>query len=211
MRTAMESELFPIRRDLIDIISLSKIYAVHAEMKDQEATDLVSHGIADSAEILEVYNTSKPGFPVLVGEVNGENSIFAKNAVRMPFDLKWWDNPACLTVIQAIWGGTPDTVAVRRDDAERLLGIDLTDQGPTGSKPIPDKPMTTTERNTLLRLIIGMAMGGYGYDPAALRSKIPTEIENDVTGLGMSVTAETIRKHLKQAVDTVLPAKPNMT
>jgi hypothetical protein len=35
------------------------------------------------------------------------------------------------------------------------------------SVAVLDKPLSTTERNTLSRLVIGMAVKGYNHDPAA--------------------------------------------
>ena len=64
------------------------------------------------------------------------------------------------------------------------------------------------ERDTLLKLVIGMAMDSYRYDPAAPRSKVPAEIAADLEKKGITVTDDTIRKWLKQAAETVLPAKP---
>lgn len=67
--------------------------------------------------------------------------------------------------------------------------------------------VSTTERNTMLKLVIGMAMRGYGYDPGAARSDAPKSIADDLEALEISVTDDTIRKYLKEAVNTVLPAK----
>lgn len=80
----------------------------------------------------------------------------------------------------------------------------------SGDKPATqatDKPLTTTERNTLLKLVIGMAMKGYSYDPAASKSTAVKEIADDLAKLGMPVTDDTVRKYLKGAVKTVLPGK----
>jgi len=68
-------------------------------------------------------------------------------------------------------------------------------------------PLTTTERNTLLKLVIGMAVKGYSHDPAASKSNAPKEIADDLAELGMTITDDTVRKYLKQAADNVLPAK----
>src|SRR5262249_47498487 len=43
-----------------------------------------------------------------------------------------------------------------------------------------EKPLGTRERDTLLKLVIGLAIGGYGYDPKAGRSEKPTEIATDL-------------------------------
>lgn len=72
-----------------------------------------------------------------------------------------------------------------------------------------DKPLSTVERNTLLKLVIGMAIKGYGYDPQAKRSDIPKSIETDLVQLGIAITDDTVRKWLNEAANTVLPQKPH--
>lgn len=77
-------------------------------------------------------------------------------------------------------------------------------------KPGPDsvdKPLSTAERSTLLKLVIGMAMKGYSYDPEASKSPVPKEIADDLAGLGIAITDDTVRKYLNQAAKGVLPAK----
>lgn len=60
-----------------------------------------------------------------------------------------------------------------------------------------DKPLDPRERSTMLKMIITLAVRGYGYEPDAERSKTPTEIESDMHLLGVGVHLETIRKHLR--------------
>lgn len=71
---------------------------------------------------------------------------------------------------------------------------------------IHDIVLNTSERNTLLKLVIGMAVKGYGHDPAASKSTAPKEIADDLAALGISVTDDTVRKYLKKAAGAVLPA-----
>lgn len=73
--------------------------------------------------------------------------------------------------------------------------------------PEVEKPVSTSERNSLLKIVLGMAMAGYSYDPAATRSPVTKEIETDLTTRGMRVTDDTIRAYLKEAVQHVLPRK----
>lgn len=56
----------------------------------------------------------------------------------------------------------------------------------------------TKERNTLLKLVIGMAIGGYGYEPTASRSDIPKQIAQDLDGLGIRVHEDRVRNRLKE-------------
>jgi len=73
------------------------------------------------------------------------------------------------------------------------------------SSEIAGKPLHTKERETLLKLIIGMATDGYGYDPNAARSPIPREIAEALTSKGISLDQDTVRGWLKKASD-LLPS-----
>lgn len=73
------------------------------------------------------------------------------------------------------------------------------------AKPPPKSELSTRERDTLLKLVIGMAVSGYRYDPTAARNEAPTEIAGDLVKLGIEVSDDTVRKWLKEAAATVLP------
>jgi hypothetical protein len=73
--------------------------------------------------------------------------------------------------------------------------------------PLPEKPVGTSERNALYKLVIGMAIGGYRYDPKALRSNTSTEISSDLNEIGLEITPETVLKYLKLATK-IVPIKP---
>lgn len=75
--------------------------------------------------------------------------------------------------------------------------------------PVLDKPLGTRERDTLLKLVIGMAMGGYSYDPNQTKSDVLREIVDDLARRGIAVSDDTVRKYLKEASDKVLPRKPS--
>lgn len=95
-----------------------------------------------------------------------------------------------------------DSVLVVRTAA--LLALQETASAPDG----PDVELGTRERDTLLKLVIGMAVGGYGYSPVAARSQVPTEISSDLAKQGLSVSDDTVRKWLKVAANTVMPDNP---
>ncbi len=67
--------------------------------------------------------------------------------------------------------------------------------------------VATRERDTLLKLLIGMAVEAYRHDPAATRSAAPSEIAGDLAKHGLAVTDDTVRKYLKEAAATVLPKR----
>lgn len=66
------------------------------------------------------------------------------------------------------------------------------------SPPAPKEP-GTRERDSMLRIIIGMAVGGYGYDPTASKSAATKEIAGDVHARGLSIDEDTVRKYLMEA------------
>jgi hypothetical protein len=70
-----------------------------------------------------------------------------------------------------------------------------------------EKALGTRERDSLLKLVIGMAVAGYGYDPATSRSERPSEIAGDLATVGVPLDADTVRKWLKAAAE-LLPPKP---
>jgi hypothetical protein len=106
-------------------------------------------------------------------------------------------------------GGLPeDAVVVVRTDALSRFTDSLDDQSPGPARR--DGELSTRERDTLLKLVIGMAVEAYRYDPEAARSPIPAEVASDLAKHGMSVTDDTIRKYLKEAAATVLPTKDKL-
>jgi len=62
-----------------------------------------------------------------------------------------------------------------------------------------EKDLGTRERNALYKMIICMAIKGYGYNPHAKKSYVPKDIEGDFRLLGLETSAETIRKYLNKA------------
>lgn len=67
-----------------------------------------------------------------------------------------------------------------------------------------EKPLKTRERETALKLIIGIAVDSYGYDPKAIRSPTAKEISGDLAKHGISIDEDTVRKWLKEAAE-ILP------
>ena len=68
----------------------------------------------------------------------------------------------------------------------------------------------------MLKLVIGMAVGWYGFDPHQARNQATKEILDDIRSLGLSIDDDTVRKYLKQASELLdgdalhnLPRKPN--
>lgn len=70
-----------------------------------------------------------------------------------------------------------------------------------------NRSLGTRERETALKLIIGMAIHGLGYVPSASKSPIPKEIATKLAELGMPLDPDTVRKWLREAAE-VLPEQP---
>lgn len=71
-----------------------------------------------------------------------------------------------------------------------------------------EKSLGNRERETLLKLVIGLAIKGYGYDPSAQKNTATKEITDDLADLEIFLDTDTVRKYLKEAVSAVLPRKP---
>lgn len=97
-----------------------------------------------------------------------------------------------------------DSILVVRTSALTAFQARLAEPSPLVAAD--DRQMGTRERDTLLKLVVGMAVEAYRYDPNAARSAIPAEIASDLAKHGVAVTDDTVRKYLKEAAATVLPA-----
>lgn len=58
-------------------------------------------------------------------------------------------------------------------------------------------PLEGRELVSVSKLLTAIAIDAYGYDPAAKRGPIPTELQGISDKLGLGVSADTIRKYLQ--------------
>lgn len=70
--------------------------------------------------------------------------------------------------------------------------------------------LSTRERVSVLKLMLGMAIGGYGYAPAAARSPTAKEIAADLHRIGLTLDEDTVRKYLEEA-KSLLPSDWNQS
>ena len=92
-------------------------------------------------------------------------------------------------------GGLPkDSLLVVRTEA--LIDFQ---QSISDARANLDKPLSTKERESLLKLVLGMAIKGYGYKPAELRNAATSEICKDLGTLGVGLDPDTVRKFLHEA------------
>lgn len=67
----------------------------------------------------------------------------------------------------------------------------------------PAPELGVKERESLLKMVVGMAIGGYGWDPHASRNSATTEITDDLVRAGVPLDVDTVRKWLKMGADLV--------
>ena len=63
------------------------------------------------------------------------------------------------------------------------------------------KDLSTRERSTVKRLIIGLAIHGYKYNPKADRNSATKEIADDLERSGIPLDVDTVRKWLKESAE----------
>jgi hypothetical protein len=65
--------------------------------------------------------------------------------------------------------------------------------------------MEGRERASLLKLVLGMAMRHYAFDPTVAKSGAAKQIADDLAATGHELTPETVRKFLREAVGLLAP------
>lgn len=88
-----------------------------------------------------------------------------------------------------------DKLFVKKEDMQRLSGEPI--------DPDDAKPEGAVSRKSLLKLVIGMAVKGYTYDPSAKKNTAGTDIKKDLEELGIGLDAQTIRDALKEATEVI--------
>jgi hypothetical protein len=80
------------------------------------------------------------------------------------------------------------------------------DIGSSGTTVAPD--VGTRERDSMLTLIIAMAVMGYRFNPAAKRSDSIKDIVSDIEKCGLSLSDDTVRRYLREGME-LLPPQEN--
>lgn len=70
-----------------------------------------------------------------------------------------------------------------------------------GQKSSADKGLSTRERESLLKMVIGMAIQGYGHDPKASKTSTASEIASDLQLVDLPLDQDTVRKYLQEGRD----------
>jgi hypothetical protein len=134
-----------------------------------------------------------------------QRGIFAQELERVEPPSRWleWANsrgvphPAVLVTMVAQWDRTVD----HRDKEIETLRTEL--NGLRATQSVSDKALGTRERESLYKMILGMAVVGYRYKPSASRNSAIAEIATDLVTCDLSLTDDTIRSYLQQAVQAL--------
>ena len=104
-----------------------------------------------------------------------------------------------------------DSIIIKTAEVKRFKGENpdlFTPTAPeitTGPAALDLKPK---DRNSLLTMVIAMAVKRYGYDAEAGRSTTPAEVAKDAAELGLSIDTKTVRKWLYEAAALLDKEKP---
>lgn len=122
----------------------------------------------------------------------------------LKFDGGWWACEFDLPVLINL-----DHLCMLHEEVQRLdrevfaAGAQVTETL-VESAPISNKPLSTRERKTMLRLIGGLAMAGWKMNIHERLNGI-AEMVHDLAEVGVSVTEDTLREKLREAAQLIEP------
>jgi hypothetical protein len=111
--------------------------------------------------------------------------------------------------LKKLIGDRDELVAlVKRLTAEVATLRGELDRAAASAKSASSRGGATRERESLLKLVIGMAVRGYKYQPGSARSDATSDIANDLEHQGIALDADTIRKYLRDGAALLPPSEP---
>ena len=98
-------------------------------------------------------------------------------------------------------------VPISNLQAENIMrGIASLKESIDGGVTEPRNPSSVSkEIQSLERMVITMAVAGYGYDPLSRRSSTAKEISDDAVKNGIQLSEDTVRKYVARAAENQLP------
>jgi gas vesicle protein len=79
-----------------------------------------------------------------------------------------------------------------------------TDRPPVVAKDV----LNPKSRLSLLKLVLGMAIDGYGFDPRESKSPFAKETVDRLAALGITIDEDTVRRWLREAAEEVTHTSP---
>ncbi len=77
-----------------------------------------------------------------------------------------------------------------------------------GSSVVANDALNPKSRMSLLKLVLGMAIDGYGYDPKESKSPLAKELVDRLAALGIAIDEDTVRRWLREAAQEVTYTSP---
>lgn len=137
----------------------------------------------------------------LAKQVVDLNTSFEVASEQYENDLLAWQNDCAL---HAQWQSDARDLFVKQDERiarlnaenEALRTQQESEQAGSSVTSVADQ----ASRASLLKMVLGMALEQYSYEPAIPRSNATSNISSDLDSNGVSLDPKTIRKILKEAV-----------
>jgi hypothetical protein len=111
-------------------------------------------------------------------------------------DLKLRSDEAAAAAERALADGRRAVAELVRERASLRERVGQLEEA---AREVRERPLLSKERDSALKLIIGMAVIGYRYDPGRPRNDATTDISNDLAQLGVPLDPDTVRKWLREA------------
>lgn len=105
-------------------------------------------------------------------------------------------------VIPDSWYASPTSFAFTVPPGEVVISLEEVrrfEMNSNGGKNTAQENQKSID--SLLKIIISMAVDGYGYDPNQTKSPTAAEIQKASEKLGISIDVDTVRKWLKKSAD----------
>ncbi len=123
-------------------------------------------------------------------------SLILQKRIKPEAFLEWADSIS-LSVPRELRQAIPKSLPVQPEEKLATMA------------PPNRQELKTSERNSLLKLILGMALEQYDYNPIAQRSTATTQIQSDLAEHGITMSEDTVRKYLKEATDKFWERQPD--
>ena len=100
------------------------------------------------------------------------------------------------------WARNTAQLKVPKELTTAIADLETSAKPNKTSEPV-EQPLVDSERTSLLKLALGMAIKGYNYDPGKQKNEATGDnrgsIATDLERLGLDLTSDTVRKYLKEA------------
>ena len=166
---------FVRKKDLINLIDLSKIFALHFDTTNGEACEWIYNKIFK--ERLSVYDVTRSTIPTLFTPDDGMEA-----AVEV-FNNDWWSNPEKESAVMTGVGVSPEDVAIKKSDVQTFLEIseELVDELSAELKNTYVKNKDSQESSMSQLILLSDAIGGITKVVINVddRDRLSKEIQDD--------------------------------